>query len=165
VLSEELAPVRPLRAAPEIADFESFVLGAEPRLRGALIAIYGSDRGREATAESLAYAWEHWERVAGLDNPIGYLFRVAQSRSRLRKVPIIFVPPPPSAERLVEPGLPDALRALSASQRLAVVLVHAYGWRVREVAELTGVKPTTVQNHLERGLRRLRQKLGVHDHA
>ncbi len=47
-----------------------------------------------------------------------------------------------------EPGLPKALAALSQRQRLAVVLVHGYGYTLREVAELTGIRATTVQNHL-----------------
>ena len=62
-----------------------------------------------------------------------------------------------------EPGLPRALAALSPRQRLAVVLVHGYGYTLREVAELTGIRPTTVQNHLARGLARLRSLLGVED--
>ncbi len=65
----------------------------------------------------------------------------------------------------VEPGLPRALARLSKQQRTAVVLVHAFGWTFREVAELTGVKPTTVQNHLERGLAKLRDALEVHEDA
>jgi DNA-directed RNA polymerase specialized sigma24 family protein len=42
-----------------------------------------------------------------------------------------------------------------------VVLIHGFDYTLREVADLTGVKITTVQNHLERGLRRLRDQLGV----
>jgi DNA-directed RNA polymerase specialized sigma24 family protein len=44
-----------------------------------------------------------------------------------------------------------------------VVLVYGYGYTLREVAELTGIRPTTVQNHLSRGLSRLRGLLGVND--
>ena len=62
-----------------------------------------------------------------------------------------------------DPGLPKALATLSQRQRLAVVLVHGYGYTLREVAEVTGVRPTTVQNHLTRGLSRLRRMLGVDD--
>jgi DNA-directed RNA polymerase specialized sigma24 family protein len=43
------------------------------------------------------------------------------------------------------------------------VLVHGYGYTLREVAELTGIRQTTVQNHLTRGLTRLRATLGVTD--
>ena len=67
--------------------FTEFVGTVEPRLRIALVARYGPERGREATAEALAFAWEHWERVGQMDNPIGYLFRVGQSKSRSRRRP------------------------------------------------------------------------------
>jgi DNA-directed RNA polymerase specialized sigma24 family protein len=43
------------------------------------------------------------------------------------------------------------------------VLVHGYGCTLREVAELTAIRQTTVQNHAERGLARLRTRLGVND--
>ena len=64
-----------------------------------------------------------------------------------------------------EPGLGRALQGLSDSQRTAVVLVHGFDWKLREVAELTGVKVTSVQTHLERGLKKLRASLEVEDHA
>ena len=63
-------------------EFERFFVEVEPRLRRALVARYGSDRGREATAEALAYAWEHWSRVQAMERPVGYLYRVGQSRTR-----------------------------------------------------------------------------------
>lgn len=55
-----------------------------------------------------------------------------------------------------EPGLPGALAALSRRQRVVVILVHGFGYTLREVAELTGMRRTTVQNHSDRGLARLR---------
>jgi DNA-directed RNA polymerase specialized sigma24 family protein len=51
---------------------------------------------------------------------------------------------------LLEPGLPGALAALSRRQRLVVVLVHGFGYTLHEVAELTGMRRTTVQNHSDR---------------
>jgi RNA polymerase sigma-70 factor (ECF subfamily) len=66
-------------------EFSDFFADAEPRLRRALIAAYGAERGREAAAEALAYGWEHWSRVRRMGNPLGYLYRVGQSRSRPRK--------------------------------------------------------------------------------
>jgi len=38
----------------------------------------------------------------------------------------------------------NALRKLSQRQRVAVVLVHGYSWTLAEVAELLGLKVTTV---------------------
>jgi DNA-directed RNA polymerase specialized sigma24 family protein len=148
----------------EPADFEAFVLDTEPPLRRALIAAYGYEDGREAAAEALAFAWEHWARVREMPNAVGYLFRVAQSsaaRGRRWRRPAPLLAFPPGTEHQFEPGLPAALAALSERQRIAVVLVHGFGYTLREVGDLTGTKVTTVQNHLERGLRRLRERLGV----
>lgn len=135
-----------------------FVVKHECQLRRAFVAAYGGQRGREATAESLAFAWEHWDRVAQMENAPGYLFRVGKSRTRRRRTVLTFVPQEHD-DPIVEPGLAPALTTLSARQRTAVVLVHGFGWTLREVAELTGTKTTTVQNHLERGLAKLRHAL------
>jgi DNA-directed RNA polymerase specialized sigma24 family protein len=141
-------------------DFRLFVERSEPRLRRAFVAAYGSERGREATAEALAYAWEHWERLRESENMIGYLYRVGQSRIRRRKDRPVFVRSD-SPEHWYEPALAPALADLSEPQRTAVVLVHGFGWTMREVAECTGIKVTSVQNHLDRGLKKLRAAMKV----
>jgi DNA-directed RNA polymerase specialized sigma24 family protein len=143
-------------------DFEAFVRETEPRLSRALAAAYGFEDGRDATAEALAYAFEHWARLQHIANLPGYLFRVGQSRGRRRRQPVVFAVPE-CTDYAFEPGLPHALASLTQRQRLAVVLVHGYGYTLREVAELTGIRPTTVQNHLARGLARLRSRMGVTD--
>jgi DNA-directed RNA polymerase specialized sigma24 family protein len=140
--------------------FEAFVREAEPRLSRALAAAYGFEDGRDATAEALAYAFEHWPRLQHIANLPGYLFRVGQSRGRQRRQPVVFAVPE-ATDYAFEPALPEALASLTQRQRLAVVLVHGYGYTLREVAELTGIRPTTVQNHLTRGLVRLRSRMGV----
>jgi DNA-directed RNA polymerase specialized sigma24 family protein len=145
-----------------VSDFADFFVVAEPRLRRALVAAFGGERGREATAEALAWAWEHWTEVQDMRNPTGYLYRVGRSRTRGRKSRIVFVRPE-TTEPWIEPGLAGALGELTERQRLAVSLVHGYGWTLREVADLCGLRVTTVQNHLERGLVRLRSLLGVRE--
>lgn len=149
---------------PDQQEFESFVARVEPGLRRALFAMHGVDRGREATAEALAWAWEHWSRVKRVKNPTGYLVRVGQSHTRIRMTRPVFVRGEWD-EPLVEPGLGRALGELSEAQRTAAVLIHGYGWTLREVAELNGTSVSTVQTHLERGLQRLRKALEVQDHA
>ena len=136
--------------------FHAFVAEVEPRLRHALVAAYGYERGREATAEALAYAWENWERLGHVQNLPGYLYRVGQSRTRRSKTPMVFEQPS-TPEPLFEPGLIPALAALPERQRVAVFLAHGAGWTHAEVAELMGIKTPTVQKHVERGLARLRQ--------
>jgi len=139
--------------------FERFFEETEPRLRRALTATYGFHLGREATAAALAWAWEHRDRLSDLDHPLGYLYRVGQSSCRRRRLRMLHVRPE-WAEPWVEPELAGALRELTARQRVAVVLVDGYGWTLAEVADLLGVKVTTVQTHHERALARLRLRLG-----
>jgi len=43
-----------MTGAADDAEVATFMKGAEPRLRRALVAAYGSQRGREAAAEGLA---------------------------------------------------------------------------------------------------------------
>lgn len=143
--------------------FTLFVSQVEDKLRFALTAALGTECGREAAAEALAYGWEHWDRVRDADNPAGYLYRVGlnhgkkmRSRGRVRfpDVPVQKLP-------WVEPGLPAALRGLPEQQRVTVFLVYGHEWSMTEVAILLGVSKGTVQKHLERGMEKLRRKLGV----
>jgi RNA polymerase sigma factor (sigma-70 family) len=149
---------------PTEKEFGDFMAIAEPRLHRALVAAYGWQRGHEATADALSYAWEHWNKIRGMENSLGYLFRVGQSRLRHRKVPELFERPADS-ELWYEPRLAKSLSDLSERQRVAVVLVCGYQWTTREVGELLGIRATTVQSHLARALASLRIHMEVQDHA
>ena len=141
--------------------FAEFCGDIQPRLRQAFVARYGYTDAADATAEALAYAWEHWNQVSEMQNPVGYLYRVGQSKVRsIRRPAPLLAEVPPGKLPDVEPGLPEALAELTEKQRVAVTLVHGFGWHMKEVAELQGVAVTTVQNHLERGLAKLRKRLG-----
>jgi RNA polymerase sigma factor (sigma-70 family) len=140
--------------------FTRFVREVEPRLRHALIASYGRERGREATAEALAWAWEHWDRVEALRSPVAFLYRVGQSRSRRHKLRTIFERPA-SHEVYAEPGLAQALSSLPQRQRTVILLIQGAGWTQAETADVLGLKLSTVQKHVERALDHLRQALQV----
>lgn len=144
--------------------FEDFVREVEPALRRALVARYGAQTGREATIDALSYGWEHWDRISTMENPAGYLYRVGQTRAR-RSWPVRHRFPATQRVEMpwVEPALPGALRSMSPKQRQTVVLVHGFGYTHAEVADLLGISRSTVQNHVERGLARLRERLEVHD--
>lgn len=145
--------------------FEEFFAQAERPVRFALCARFGFETGREATAEAFAYAWEHWDRIATMDNPEGYVFRVGQrigGRVLSRPRPVDFVPNTDDLP-MVEPGLAPALAALSNRQRTVVVLVHGLGMTHVEAAGWLGTSASTVQRHLERAMPRLRVALGVSD--
>jgi len=150
--------------AEDYEDFEGFYEVAEPRLREALTARFGIGCGREAAVEALSYAWEHWDRVAAMENPIGYLYVVGRDRgNRARR----WRPPPllPAADGAstpwIEPGLPDALAALPDQQRVVVMLLYCFQWSMGEVADVMQVSKSTVQTHAERGLGHLRERIGV----
>jgi DNA-directed RNA polymerase specialized sigma24 family protein len=139
--------------------FAALVQQTERPLRASLVARYGPERGREAAAEALAYAWENLDKVTAMANPVGYLYRVGQSRTRERKVR--FVPcTPPAGMPDVEPELQRAIAKLTEHQRVAVVLAHGFGYTHAEIADLLGIKRSSVQNHVERGLAALRSALG-----
>ncbi len=138
----------------------------ERRLSTAFLARYGADVGKEVTSETLAWAWEHRERLAEMENPAGYLFRVGQSKSRrlLRwsREPIRYPTENIDDQQpWIEPGLADALALLDEEQRTTIVLVHCFQWTYREVAELMGLELHGVRNRVHRGMARLRAELGA----
>lgn len=147
----------------DVGSYEVFFAGVEPRLRAALVAKFGAEVGRDATAEALGYGWRNWDRVSHLDNPAGYLYRVGDRWGRRQRRPERWLE---QAERSnvmpdVEPGLQPAMQQLSKRQRQAVVLIAGYGLSHTETAELLGLSRSSIQNHIERGLSKLRAELGV----
>lgn len=142
--------------------FSEFVAANERRLRESLLAACGDDVGRDAAAEALAYGWVHWDRIAAMENPVGYLYKVGRGKGRrmlARKRPV-FEQVDPARIPDVEPKLPEALSRLSERQRLIVVLVHCEEWSQTEVGDLLGLSRSAVRNHLERGMASLRKTIG-----
>lgn len=143
-------------------DFDAFVADVQDRVRRALTSLAGADAARQATTDGLVYVWQHWDRVAAMDNPAGYLYTVARSRVRFDR---------PLGDRLtedlagpdhepsVEPALVQLLASLTKRQRVAVYLVHGCRWPVPEVAELLGISVSSVRNHADRGLAKLRRQM------
>lgn len=147
----------------EGSTFEQWVLSAGLDLRRALISRYGIEVGPDVHAEAIAYAWEHWSRLQAMSNPLGYLYRVGQSAARrhplIRSAPAL--PPEPRPESYgPEPGLDHALRALTDEQRVAVVLVHGYGYSYADAALIVDLPVSTLRNHIHRGMAQLRKLIG-----
>lgn len=140
----------------------------EPGLRRALVAWYGPDVGADAAADALAWAWEHLDKLDRVGNRAGYLWRVGQSSARRQRGreawPLLEDPVATWGELPpVEPGLMEALAELSPRQRTAVLLVYGHGYSLAEAAGQMDCRIRTLRNHLERGLTKLRQRLGVID--
>lgn len=142
--------------------FTEWAETAEPRLRHALMASFGPQVGKDVAVDALSHAWENWDRIRGMENPAGYVYGIARNKARRAGAdrPVGF---PAVPQRLpdVEPGLPKAVAMLSEKQRIVVTLLYGYQWSMSEVAAFLGTSKTTIQNHAERGLARLRSELGV----
>ena len=140
-----------------------FVIEVEPGLRRALSGHMPVDLVPDALSEAFTYAWQHWDHVREMSNPSGYLFRVAQSRSRSRRHGLLERRVPPETPT-VEPELVEALRSLSDRQRSVVWLVHGCGWRYGEVSAALNISISAVGTHVTRAMARLREQLGVMTH-
>lgn len=151
--------------AVTLVSFDDFFRSFEPVLSRALAAGFGFEAGRDAAAEALGYAWRNWPRVSTMGNPQGYLYRIAERsamRTRRRRQAVFTVPNPTDGLPF-EPALAPALSRLSLRQRQAVVLVAAYGLTQAEAADLLGIAPSSIQNHVERGMTKLKHSLGAND--
>lgn len=154
-----------LSALPNM-DFEAFISADGPRLRAALVSGYGVEAGLDAAAIALAYGWEHWGRIGGMQNPAGYLYRVGQTAAKRAGRPRPCLPVPTPAELpQFEPMLAPALETLTQMQRVCVLMVHGYGWGWTEVADLLDVSTSTVRVHVSRALSQLQHALKVNIHV
>jgi DNA-directed RNA polymerase specialized sigma24 family protein len=146
--------------------FTAFVRQHERALREALTAAFGVDAGREATADAMAYAWERWDRLEGMANPVGYLYVVGRNRAlralqRRRSMPVRFALPDGDAAPPFEPALAAALAGLSERERSVVLLLHGFHWTMSEIAETLDLSKSTIQSYAERALVKLRVTIGV----
>jgi len=147
------------------ATTDDFLAEVSGPLKQALVGALGQQRGQDAHAYAMAYAWEHSDRLIGMSSPVGYLFKVGRSsvRYRRKQIPVSFATPDPADLPEFEPRLPAVMGALPEKQRLAVVLVVGYGWSFAEVGRLTGKSEATVRGLVDRGMRRLRRDLDVEE--
>ncbi len=143
------------------AGFRAFVEQAEPRLRRAFVAAFGPERGLEATAEALAYAWESWQTLRTFENPVGYLYKVGRSRTRSRKVRRLFARPE-NPDHWTEPNLGRGLSSLPEPERVAVVVVYCTDM-TRNEAAAKKITESALQKRAERGLAKLRRTMGAND--
>ena len=152
------------RAVDESAQqFAEFVRLDGLRLRRIMTARYGVEAGGDIHAESMAWAWQNWAKLQAMENPVGYLYRVAQSSARphhrwLRRTS--FPSKFPERWHLDEDSsLFNSLSSLSEAQRVSVLMVHGHQWTYAEVAEALECSVSAVTNHVHRGLATLRRQL------
>jgi RNA polymerase sigma-70 factor, ECF subfamily len=158
---------------PVPADFDECFRMHYPRLVRTLGV--GADDPEAAVQEAFVEAHLRWRMVSRLDDPIGWVRRVAirrilnQHRGIGRRDRAVERLGSGSAD-VIDPGDPAAhdlmaaIRSLPVRQRLALVLHHLDGLPIRQVADAMGTSEGTVKSQLHDARANLRPLLEVrHD--
>ena len=71
-----------IRAVAPLA-FEDFFLDERARLfRALLLVTQDAAEAEDLMQEAFVRVWERWDRVGGVESPVGYLFRTAMNLHR-----------------------------------------------------------------------------------
>lgn len=142
------------------ASFETFFQQTHQRLFGGLCLVTGNrHEAEEIVQDAYMKVWERWERVSGMDDATGYLFRTAMNgfRSRYRRASLALrrrMTLAPSVDDLAAVEDRDEvvriLRPLSPAERASIVLTTMFGYSSEEAGRLLGVKAATVRAHATR---------------
>jgi len=140
---------------PETLTFDAFFQDESDRLLRVLCVVTGSrSHAEDITQEAFTKIFEHWDHVATLENPAGYLYRTAMNlfrsdhrrAARALKRVVTFRTESDDVFAPVEDRDEAAhvLAALTPRQRAALVLTEALGYSGEETGELLGIKASTV---------------------
>jgi RNA polymerase sigma-70 factor (sigma-E family) len=155
-------------------EFERLCRECWPGLvRTAFLVTGDRQEARDIAQEALARAFERWESVSEMENPEGWMHRVAVNlaisrwrRLRARR------PRGPAPEELeldaLDLDLLRAVRSLPPAQRAVVALRFYADQSVDAVARALGKRPGTVRALTSQALARLRSVLReeeIDDHA
>ncbi len=149
------------------ASFEDFYASNRTSVGRALaLTLRDDDLARDAVDEAMARAYQRWAHVSQLDNPGGWVYRVALnwSRSMLRRWkrnPPIWIAQPTDVSQpaLADPSIDRALDSLNIDQRAVVVCRLLLGLSEHQTADALGLRPGTVKSRLARALDRLQPLL------
>ncbi len=140
-----------------------------PRLAAALSVAFGEDAAADALQEAFAAADVRWRRVGRLDDPAGWVRRVALNRllngrrnetrraEILESVTLLGVVDDRDVDAHLD--LRSALSALPERMRAAVVLHYLADLAVDDVAGAMGISSGTVKSTLHDARARLRDAL------
>lgn len=147
------------------AQFDAFVEEEHGRLYKALYFVTGSREDAEDLAQdAFMKLWERWGTIDEIDDPTGYLFRVALNGFRMRRRRAAMavrkvVPVPESRDGFAEAEMRADVRAmlltLTPRQRAALVLVDLLGYSSEQAGRILRVRSSTVRNLASQGRRAL----------
>ena len=156
-----------------VATFEDFFRVQTQSLYAHLCLITGNRAEAEELAQdAFLKVWERWDRVADMEEPVGYLYRTAMNllRKRYRRVGVALRKTvsvelredefSTAEDRSVVAG---ALVELAPRQRAALVLTELIGFSSEEAGHMLGVRPVTVRVLASQGRAAMRQYLEADD--
>jgi RNA polymerase sigma-70 factor (ECF subfamily) len=155
------------------ARFDEFVEDEHERLFKALYFVTGSrEDAEDLSQEAFLKLWERWDQIDRIDDPTGYLFRVALNGFRMRRrraaMALRRLPPVRAArDEFLEAEMRADTRllllGLSPRQRAAILLVDLLGYPSEQAARILRVRPSTVRNLASQGRKALRATEGARD--
>ncbi|MFD1370064.1 RNA polymerase sigma factor [Actinoplanes sichuanensis] len=156
--------------ASEQDGFEAFYRANADRIYRALaVTLRRDDLAADAVAEAMSRAYARWPTVSRLDNPAGWVFRVALNwaTSWWRKVRRERPPADDSAHpHLWPPEITvarDALAKLPEPQRAVITCRVLLDLSTADTAAALRISEGTVKSRLARGLAVLRHELNSED--
>ena len=147
--------------------FDTFYSASRTGLARALALTLGDpELATEAVDEALARAYQRWSHVSQLDNPGGWVYRVALNwsrsilRRRNRPAPLWLTGNAHYETAPADPAIDRALSQLSVEQRAVVVCRVLLGYSEAQTMKILDLRTGTVKSRLARSLDRLRALLG-----
>jgi RNA polymerase sigma factor (sigma-70 family) len=122
----------------------------------------------EVVQDAFLNIYEHWDRVADLSDPEGYLYRTAfnawkkRSRRATRAIRNVFMPAPEQDEFAAADTrtiVGEALDRLTPRQRAAIVLTELMGYSSEQAGDILGIRAVTARVLASQGRATLRARL------
>jgi RNA polymerase sigma factor (sigma-70 family) len=126
----------------------------------------------EIMQDAFLLVWQRWDRVIGMDDPVGYLYRTAMNlfRKRYRRAMLAVrrtVGLVPSNDDFSDADDREVVRHVLAGlpprQRAALVLTELLGFTSKEAGDALGVTDATIRSLTRHGRDAFRKVMEVED--
>jgi len=158
----------PSEDAEAAASFDLFFVEQHDRLFRALYFVTGNHHdAEELMQEAFVRLWERWGERGRIQDPVGYLFRVALNGFRMRRRRAVIavrkaVPAAEGRDEFVDAEMREDVRQLllrvTPRQRAALVLLDLLGYPSEQAARILRTRPSTVRALATKGRRTLRTR-------
>ena len=153
--------------------FEAFYQAEARTLFRRLWLVTGNRaEAEEVMQDAFLKVWERWDRIGGMDDPRGYLYRTAMNlfRKRYRRTMLAVrrtVGLTPSTDDFSDADdrhlVRHALATLPPRQRAALVLTEMLGFTSKEAGDALGVTDATIRSLTRHGRDAFRTVMEVDD--